>query len=529
MKLLVLLLATALSGCRAGTLHLRGPISWGIFSDTGDNDAALLRGGEGSDVSTRRKLSTVDRQPDGTGRAGTLHLRGPISWGIFSDTGDNDAALLRGGEGPDVSTRRKLSTVDRQPDGTGRAGTLHLRGPISWGIFSDTGDNDAALLRGGEGSDVSTRRKLSTVDRQPDGTGRAGTLHLRGPISWGIFSDTGDNDAALLRGEGPDVSTRRKLSTVDRQPDGTGRAGTLHLRGPISWGIFSDTGDNDAALLRGGEGPDVSTRRKLSTVDRQPDGTGNYWDKNPSIMDSRDWKIVGGTVLSPNERPYLVMVQAVAYGKKYAVCGGTIIDERHVLSAAHCFRGPASQYGITAGQHHKTVTEASEQFRSVQKIISHPSYDAIRLLNDIAVLKLASPLDLSGPAVSPIDLNDNVTCPEIQSTCSVAGWGRVQEGGLTSDVPLKVDLPVLPQSTCSAVYGGKYGDDQICTGGEEGKGGCQGDSGGPLVCECGGVVYQTGVVSYGDTCGGKDKPTVFARVSSYMSWIRPILTASDAC
>ncbi|XP_076465857.1 trypsin-1-like [Babylonia areolata] len=275
------------------------------------------------------------------------------------------------------------------------------------------------------------------------------------------------------------------------------QAGPLDLRAQntIRWGGMPDTGDNDTTLLTGGL---------------------NVRDNNPPIKDMRDWKIVGGTALSPNERPYLVLV----HYNSANICGGSVIDEWHILSAAHCFKYTSNAYAITAGEHSKWANEHTEQYRTVERVFKHPAYDDY-VKHDVAVLRLSSPLDLTSSAVSPVNLNANDNCPEVQSTCSVAGWGRTTEGGSVSDVPLKVDVPVKSYSTCRNVYS-MFDRLQICAG-DEGIDSCQGDSGGPLVCECGGVVYQTGIVSYGTGCARKDYPGAYGRVSSYLPWIRAIV------
>ncbi|XP_076465860.1 elastase-1-like [Babylonia areolata] len=286
------------------------------------------------------------------------------------------------------------------------------------------------------------------------------------------------------------------------------QAGPLDLRAQntIRWGGMPDTGDNDTTLLTGGL---------------------NVRDNNPPIKDMRDWKVVGGTALSPNERPYLVLVYRFSGDTKSQWCGGSVIDKWHILSTASCLKYASYTYAIMAGEHNKGLDEASQQFRHVWRVFKHPAYDAVKVLNNIAVARLLSPLDLTSSAVSPANLNANDNCPEVNSTCSVAGWGYSAEGGQVTDVPHKVDLPVVPQSVCSDVYSPytDYNDKLICAG-EAGKSPCNGDGAAPLVCECGGVVYQAGVLNYGIGCGREGFPAAYTRVSSYLSWIQSIVNTN---
>ncbi|XP_076461674.1 anionic trypsin-2-like [Babylonia areolata] len=107
---------------------------------------------------------------------------------------------------------------------------------------------------------------------------------------------------------------------------------------------------------------------------------------------------------------------------------------------------------VVAGEHDLRVTEDSQQERTVAAFSKHPNYDRNNILNDIAVVKLSSPLNLTTSKVSPISLNDMAACPETNSMCSVAGWGTTSSGGYLSMVPLKVDVPVQPQAKCATAY-----------------------------------------------------------------------------
>ena len=107
--------------------------------------------------------------------------------------------------------------------------------------------------------------------------------------------------------------------------------------------------------------------------------------------------------------------------------------------------------------------------------IRHPDYSAITYNNDIALLRLASPVDTSlyVPACLPKAGSDYV-----DKLVWVLGWGRTQENGEVSDVLQELELKVVDDATCyEAMDGDTFADEQICAGGNLGKDGCQGDSG----------------------------------------------------
>ncbi|KAK7495191.1 hypothetical protein BaRGS_00013601, partial [Batillaria attramentaria] len=148
-----------------------------------------------------------------------------------------------------------------------------------------------------------------------------------------------------------------------------------------------------------------------------------------------------------------------------------------------------------------------------------------QLLNDVAVLRLREPLQIVPGIVEPVTLNSQPTCPPESLQCTLTGWGRTTEGpgSVSSNTPLKVNLGVMSNQQCSQFYTRTIGIENVCAGGVQGKGGCNGDSGGPLMCQCGsGPRVQAGIVSFGVRGCLTVYPTVFARVSTYISWIQQV-------
>ncbi|KAK7500554.1 hypothetical protein BaRGS_00008129 [Batillaria attramentaria] len=238
--------------------------------------------------------------------------------------------------------------------------------------------------------------------------------------------------------------------------------------------------------------------------------------------DLQDDKIVGGVTMEEFEWPFMVMVEILNPKDNRFIqwCGGSILDRWTVLSAAHCFHGfEFFTFRVRAGVYNQSEEGGSEQRRDV-------AFTPSSLSNDIAIVKLASPLQLQDGVVEKVRLNGWSKCPRDGAICTVAGWGVTAEGGSSSDLPLKVDVPIVSSDQCSAFYAEQMGPDSVgpeklCAGeAEGGEDSCQGDSGGPFMCTCNGVLKQVGIVSYGIGCARAEFPGVYARVSYFKEWIK---------
>nr|XP_027211158.1 transmembrane protease serine 9-like [Penaeus vannamei] len=228
-------------------------------------------------------------------------------------------------------------------------------------------------------------------------------------------------------------------------------------------------------------------------------------------------RIVGGVTTGVNEWPWQA---ALMYGSQQ-FCGGSLINDRYVLTAAHCTESMrASDLTIRLAEHRlSTSSETSVVSRSVSQIIEHPDYQPGNEINDIALIKLSSPVQVSDTVLPVCMPPPNPTYAG--KTATVTGWGTTSSGGSSSDTLREVDVTVVPNTACqSNSYGSAIKDTMLCAG-STGKDSCQGDSGGPLVFKDGGGNYdQIGVVSWGYGCGARGYPGVYTRVNSYLDWIK---------
>lgn len=245
-----------------------------------------------------------------------------------------------------------------------------------------------------------------------------------------------------------------------------------------------------------------------------------------SSQDGQDGKIVGGKVTGVNEYPW--QVGMVRRGTTFVFCGGSLLSDRWVLSAAHCtYRETAYSLQLLLGEHdYSTTAETRMVRRNIQQIINHPSYDHYTTNYDFSLLKMTGKAPFSSaPHIRPVCLPPDDSADYNDFTATVTGWGTLYNGGSTSSKLRKVQVVVMTNQECKASsYPTSWITEQmLCAnvaGG--GKDACQGDSGGPLVTPVPGTDYHVlvGVVSWGSGCAVERYPGVYARVSKQLGWIQ---------
>ena len=232
-------------------------------------------------------------------------------------------------------------------------------------------------------------------------------------------------------------------------------------------------------------------------------------------------KIVGGVNTDIKEHPWQV---ALDFPAEQGLCGGSLIQDRWVLTAAHCFSSPASPQSVRVKAGATNYLQGGS-WTDVEKVFVHEAYNGDTHENDLALIKLKSatagnliPLAQAGQPLK--------ACDKLE----VTGWGRTADAGHISDILQKGEILYIENDACNApsAYNGAIKPGMMCAGFRDGGvDSCQGDSGGPLVLRGDDGPVLLGVVSWGEGCARKLRYGVYARVNAYNDWIAKTILANQ--
>ncbi|XP_046882384.1 elastase-1-like [Hypomesus transpacificus] len=244
------------------------------------------------------------------------------------------------------------------------------------------------------------------------------------------------------------------------------------------------------------------------------------------LEDSVEERVVGGEVARPNSWPWQVSLQYLSGSSYHHTCGGSLIKRGWVMTAAHCVDRTRT-WRVILGEHDLKKNEGSEQIMTVSKVHIHSKWNSNNVAGgwDIALLRLSSDATLNSK-VQLASLPPSGQILPHKNVCYVTGWGRTSTGGSLSNQLKQAHLPLIDHQTCTSRgwWGSTVKTSMVCAGGSM-EAGCNGDSGGPLNCQVNGQYVVHGIASFvsGQGCNAHQKPTVFTRVSDYISWMNGIM------
>ncbi|XP_027455018.1 coagulation factor XI isoform X4 [Zalophus californianus] len=232
-------------------------------------------------------------------------------------------------------------------------------------------------------------------------------------------------------------------------------------------------------------------------------------------------RIVGGTASVPGEWPWQITLHITSPTQRH-LCGGSIIGNQWILTAAHCFDEVESPkiLRVYSGILNQSEIKKNTSFFGVQEIIIHDQYEVAESGYDIALLKLETAINYTD-AQRPICLPSKGDRNVIYTDCWVTGWGYQKLRGKIQNTLQKANIPLVTTEECQIRYRRhKISSKMICAGYKEGgKDACKGDSGGPLSCKHNEVWHLVGITSWGEGCGQRERPGVYTNVVKYVDWI----------
>ncbi|KAI4489963.1 hypothetical protein M0804_004145 [Polistes exclamans] len=263
--------------------------------------------------------------------------------------------------------------------------------------------------------------------------------------------------------------------------------------------------------------PTISTTNKPSSTTFSPIDLSQCGAKNGNQDQER---ILGGKDADPGEWPWI----AALFNAGRQFCGGSLVDEKHVLTAAHCVVNMNSwdvaRLTVHLGDYNiKTNSEIRHVERRVKRVVRHRNFNSRTLYNDVAILTMSEPVEFT-EQIRPICLPSGSKL-YTGMTATVIGWGSLRESGPQPAILQEVSIPVWSNKDCKFKYGsaapGGIVDSFLCAG-KAARDSCSGDSGGPLMVNDGRWT-QIGIVSWGIGCGKGQYPGVYTRITHFLPWI----------
>ncbi|KAK3874507.1 hypothetical protein Pcinc_020527 [Petrolisthes cinctipes] len=337
------------------------------------------------------------------------------------------------------------------------------------------------------------------------------------------------------------ASTQVHVACVNSLPQSSTRDVTMMKNSPVSLHEFKPS---HYTALESGDDPDrvplqdKKTPLTRGSVARAPidaslklfnEQDSNIWNHCPCGQINKN-RIVNGWEVKPKHRfPWHVGLKE--NNSLNYICGGSIINNLYILTGAHCVTNKYEVFlpsilTVGIGDHLSTLDD-DETMLAVEKIIVHEDFNPDILDNDIALLKLSTPINLgSDSKVGTICLPSNADKSYSHTLGIAPGWGAIDDSGTQLDFLQEMVFPIL-DSDCMG-YSKYVTENQFCVDPTYGDT-CRGDSGGALMVDEGNHYTQVGITSYTFSNCNDKYPTVFTKVSNYFQWIKDNTKDAQFC
>ncbi len=236
--------------------------------------------------------------------------------------------------------------------------------------------------------------------------------------------------------------------------------------------------------------------------------------------------LLGGTAIERTDWPWEAALEISTWGLNGKWnCGGSVIDQNWILTAAHCVVDNVDARHATISPANVKVRTGSSHFyyggqeSKVKRIVKHPDFDPVTFDHDIALLELTSPVYVD--PIRPVTWAREPKLACLGTLGDVTGWTDTTVCGLPATVLSKVGATIIDPAKCRTAYDAdNIASDLLCTSSTAENKDCQLDGGSPLVVENGrGGYVQAGIVSNGNGCASPKLPTVHTRLASHVAWM----------
>ncbi|XP_071961346.1 coagulation factor X-like [Antedon mediterranea] len=239
-------------------------------------------------------------------------------------------------------------------------------------------------------------------------------------------------------------------------------------------------------------------------------------------------RVVAGVVAARGSAPWMVRLYHIPLGRYF--CGGSIVNSKWIITAAHCitvFRATKHNTRIYVADYDSELKESEERFYNIEKIVTHADFNDATYDADIAMIKLDTSISNFTHYVRPICLPKNNLTERIMKPRKhgrVSGWGDLRENVPRPRFMNEVYIPIVGQRNCISSTTDTVTDNMFCAGYKQKlKDACQGDSGGPFSILHDGRWFLFGIVSWGEGCGRPGKYGFYTRIPAFFDWINNLL------
>lgn len=325
----------------------------------------------------------------------------------------------------------------------------------------------------------------------------------------------GQAQAQRVVGRGPGPMWRLLLDCLGTEKDLQG------CRIRLNNGTCSSTGMAGVTCSHSGGQLDSALRSLLPADCGQPE------DASRQFL-TKLAKVRSGKVPSRFDAPWLVSLRSAREEGGRLTCGGSIISEDYVITAAHCLRYVGRlNLVVRVGDYNSNFDEDSEEDYFIDKVWQHEEFDRLSFNdNDIALLKVQRKNGRGirfGPRVRPICLPRVGDDYDDLESCTVIGWGPTFYLGKPVARPSEAQVRIVADHLCEEQFTGgarNFTSSFVCAGDPANfVNSCKGDSGGPLACRVNGRSTLYGMVSSGFSCSLVRSPDSFTRVTKYLRWL----------